>query len=148
MTHAAAGAADGAGPGGRGIVSVLRHRLPFTTTIVLAMLVLGVATGMLWSAAENRSAYPYFAYGLPSVEAGHWWTLLTGPFFAVIPWFYVPMVGSFALFAGFAEWKLGTRRAMAVTIGGQLAGVLASVQFLALVRNSGWEWAERISGSL
>ena len=148
MTHAAAGAADEAGTGGRGIVAVLRHRLPFTTTVVLAMLVLGVATGMLWSAAENRATYSYFAYGLPSLEAGHWWTLLTGPFFAVIPWFYLPMVGSFALFAGFAEWKLGTRRAMAVTIGGQLAGVLASVQFLALCRNSGWEWAERISGSL
>ncbi len=148
MTYAAAGVAEEAGTGVRRIVSVLRRRLPFTTTMVLAMLALAVATGTLWSAAEDRASYPYLAYGLPSLEAGHWWTLFTGQFFAMAPWFYLPMVGGFALFVGFAEWKLGTRRTMAVTIGGQIAGVLAAVQFLALSRNSGWEWAERISTSL
>ena len=112
------------------------------------MLALAVATGALWSAAEDRAAYPFVAYGFPSIDAGRWWTLLTGPWFAVIPWFYLPMVGSFALFAGFAEWQLGTRRAMAVTIGGQLAAVLASVEFLALCRHSGWPWAAQMATTL
>lgn len=132
----------------RGTVAVLRRRLPFTSSVVLAMLLLAVATGALWSAAEDRAAYPFVAYGLPSLEVGRWWTMLTGPFFAVIPWYYLPMVGSFALFAGFAEWQLGTRRAMAVTIGGQFVSVLVATQFLALSRNSGWLWAERMAGSL
>lgn len=127
---------------------MLRQRLPFTSGVVLAMLVLAVVTGALWNAAEDRAAYPFVAYGLPSLETGRWWTMLTGPFFAVIPWYYLPMVGSFALFAGFAEWQLGTRRAMAVTIGGQFASVLVATQFLALSRNSGWLWAERMAGSL
>ncbi|WP_434219665.1 bifunctional lysylphosphatidylglycerol flippase/synthetase MprF [Amycolatopsis nalaikhensis] len=130
------------------MIAVLRRRLPFTSGVTLAMLVLAVATGALWNAAEDRAAYPFIAYGLPSLEEGRWWTMLTGPFFAVIPWYYLPMVGSFALFAGFAEWQLGTRRAMAVTIGGQFAAVLVSTQFLALCRNSGWLWAERVAGSL
>ncbi|EMD27815.1 bifunctional lysylphosphatidylglycerol flippase/synthetase MprF [Amycolatopsis azurea] len=130
------------------IATVLRHRLPFTTLVTLTMLALALATGALWSAAEDRAVYPYIAYGLPSLESGRWWTVLTGPLFAVVPLYYVPMVLSFALFAGFAEWRLGTRRTMAVTIGGQFVSVLVAVQFLALSRNSGWEWAERIAGSL
>ncbi|WP_410676427.1 bifunctional lysylphosphatidylglycerol flippase/synthetase MprF [Amycolatopsis sp. cmx-4-68] len=144
------GSAAGSAGGGRirGTAAVLRERLPFTSSVTLAMLLLAVATGTLWNAAEDRVAYPFFAYGLPSLEAGRWWTMLTGPFFAVIPWFYLPMVGSFVLFAGFAEWQLGTRRAMAVTIGGQLVSVLVATQFLALCRNSGWLWAERMAGSL
>ncbi|MCR6484509.1 DUF2156 domain-containing protein [Amycolatopsis sp. OK19-0408] len=148
MTKAAS-AAELAGEGRvRGTITVLRQRLPFTSTVVLAMLLLAVVTGALWNAAEDRAAFPFVAYGLPSLESGRWWTMLTGPFFAVIPWYYLPMVGSFALFAGFAEWQLGTRRAMAVTIGGQVVSVLVATQFLALCRNSGWLWAERISGSL
>ncbi|HET6289280.1 MAG TPA: hypothetical protein VFG15_21350, partial [Amycolatopsis sp.] len=113
---------------------MLRHRLPFTTLVTVTMLALALATGALWSAAEDRTVYPYIAYGLPSLEAGRWWTLLTGPLFAVVPLYYLPMVLSFALFAGFAEWRLGTRRAMAVTIGGQFVSVLVAVQFLALSR--------------
>jgi lysylphosphatidylglycerol synthetase-like protein (DUF2156 family) len=145
-----AGAAAGSAGGGRirSTVAVLRQRLPFTSGVTLAMLVLAIASGALWNAAEDRAVYPFVAYGLPSLEAGRWWTMLTGPFFAVIPLYYLPMVGSFALFAGFAEWKLGTRRAMAVTIGGQLVSVLVATQFLALSRNSGWLWAERVAGSL
>jgi lysylphosphatidylglycerol synthetase-like protein (DUF2156 family) len=148
MTEAASAAGPAGGGRIRGTIAVLRQRLPFTSSVVLAMLVLAVVSGALWSAAEDRAAYPFVAYGLPSLEAGRWWTMLTGPFFAVVPWFYLPMVGSFALFAGFAEWQLGTRRAMAVTIGGQFVSVLVATQFLALCRNSGWLWAERMAGSL
>ncbi|GAB3162810.1 DUF2156 domain-containing protein [Amycolatopsis stemonae] len=148
MTETASAAVAAGGGRIRGTLAVLRRRLPFTSGVVLAMLVLAVATGAVWNAAEDRAAYPFVAYGLPSLETGRWWTMLTGPFFAVIPWYYLPMVGSFALFAGFAEWQLGTRRAMVVTIGGQFVSVLAATQFLALCRNSGWLWAERMAGSL
>ncbi|MEV7043297.1 DUF2156 domain-containing protein [Amycolatopsis sp. NPDC051061] len=148
MTEAASAAGPAGGGRIRGTIAVLRQRLPFTSSVVLAMLVLAVVSGALWNAAEDRAAYPFVAYGLPSLEAGRWWTMFTGPFFAVVPWFYLPMVGSFALFAGFAEWQLGTRRAMAVTIGGQFVSVLVATQFLALCSNSGWLWAERMAGSL
>src|SRR3954469_18269252 len=148
MTEAASAAGTAGGGRIRGTVAVLRQRLPFTSSVVLAMLVLAIASGALWNAAEDRAAYPFIAYGLPSLEEGRWWTMLTGPFFAVVPWYYLPMVGSFALFAGFAEWQLGTRRAMAVTIGGQFVSVLVATQFLALCGNSGWLWAERMAGSL
>ncbi|PPK64997.1 DUF2156 domain-containing protein [Actinokineospora auranticolor] len=148
MNQAPTAITPGAGGRLRRTAAVLRRRVPFTSAVVLAMLVLAVATGALWDAAEDRAAYPFVAYGVPSMEAGRWWTMLTGPFFAVVPWYYLPMVGSFALLAGFAEWQLGTRRAMAVTIGGQFASVCVATVFLALCRDSGWEWAERLGGTL
>ncbi|WP_344418717.1 DUF2156 domain-containing protein [Amycolatopsis minnesotensis] len=127
----------------RRTATLLRRRLPFTTIVVAVMLVLSVASGTLWSAVEDSAMFPYVAYGLPSTEAGHWWTLLVGPFFAVVPLFYLPMVGSFALFVGFAEWRLGTRRTIVLSVATQIVSVLAAVGFLALVRDSGWDWAER-----
>ncbi|MEC3980777.1 DUF2156 domain-containing protein [Amycolatopsis sp. H20-H5] len=127
---------------------MLRRRLPFTSITVLVMLVLAVGSGSLWGAAQDKPWYSSVAYGLPSMEAGHWWALLTGPLFSVVPLYYLPMVGSFALFAGFAEWRLGTRRAAAITIGWQLLSVVVAVQFLALSRSSGWDWAERMSVTL
>ncbi|MFD2469776.1 bifunctional lysylphosphatidylglycerol flippase/synthetase MprF [Amycolatopsis silviterrae] len=147
MTIAQGGTGLAAGRA-RGRLAVLVHRIPFTTTVVLAIMIVGIATGSLWHAAEHQHAFHYYAYGLPSLEHGRWWTLFTGPFYALRPWFYLPMAGSFALMAGFAEWHLGTRRAMAVTIGGQLVSTVVAVQFLELSRNSGWAWADRISGTL
>lgn len=143
----AAGTAGGAGTGGRGRAAgrpkrerfaVLWRRLPFTTTVVLAILVAGVASRTLWQAAEHQPSFAYYAYGLPSLEHGRWWTLATGPFFAPRPLFYLPMAGTFALLTGFAEWQLGTRRTILVTVGGQLAAATAAIQFLVLCRHSGW----------
>lgn len=121
----------------------LARRLPFTTAVVLAMIVLGLVTGSFWQAAEDHSWYPAIAYGVPSLEAGRWWTLLTGPFFAVVPLFYLAMTGSFALLVGYAEWRLGTRLAAVVAIVGQLVGILVALGFLFLVRGHGWAWADQ-----
>ncbi|WP_326838230.1 DUF2156 domain-containing protein [Amycolatopsis rhabdoformis] len=127
---------------------MLWHRLPFTTTVVLAILLAGVASGTLWQAAEHQPSFAYYAYGLPSLEHGRWWTLATGPFFALRPLFYLPMAGTFALLTGFAEWQLGTRRTIAVTVGGQLVSAAAAIQFLLLCRHSGWTWAAHIATTL
>ena len=67
MTHAEAAARPAGGGRIRGTVAVLRQRLPFTSSVTLAMLVLAVVTGALWNAAEDRAAYPFVAYGLPSL---------------------------------------------------------------------------------
>lgn len=117
------------------------RRLPFTTTVVVLMLVAGLVSGALWRAAQDAPWYPDVAFGLPSFEAGRWWTPVTGVFLAVEPWFYLPMVGSFALFAGWAEYRMGTRLAAAVTIGGHLFAVLGSALFLLAVRGLDWPWA-------
>lgn len=117
------------------------RRLPFTTTVVVAMLIAGLASGTLWRAAADAPWYPYVGYGLPSLEAGRWWTPVTGAFIALKPWYYLPMVGSFALLVGWAENWMGTRLAAAVTVLGHLFAVLGTSLFLAAVEGPGWAWS-------
>ncbi|WP_147455167.1 hypothetical protein [Saccharothrix australiensis] len=124
------------------------RRLPFTTAVVVVMLVVGVATGALWSAAADRPWYPEVAFGVPSLAEGRWWTPVTGSFLAVVPAAYVPMAGTFALFVGAAEWVRGTRYAAVVAVAGQLGAVLLSAALLAVLRWTGWDWAERTAGTL
>ncbi len=124
------------------------RRLPFTTTVVLVMLVASIATGALWHAAEDASWYPYVAFGLPSFEAGRWWTLVTGAFFAVKPLYYLPMTGSFALLVGWAEWRMGTRLTVAVAVGGHLFGVLGASLLLLILRDPNWAWAAQTANLL
>jgi len=130
-----------------GVLGVLR-RVPFTATCAVLMIVVGLATGTLWSAVEDRSWYPQVGYGLPSLLDGHVWTLLTGPFFAVGPVFYVPMVLSFVLFVGWAEWRIGTGRAAAVTIVGHIVGIAGAALILLVTRPTGWPWAQMLGGEL
>jgi lysylphosphatidylglycerol synthetase-like protein (DUF2156 family) len=125
-----------------GVLRLVR-RVPFTSAVVLVMIVLGFASGSLWHAAEDQAWYPWIAYGVPTLEAGRWWTLLSGPLFAVVPPFYLAMTGSFALLVGWAEWRVGTKVTAVTAVAGQLLGILAALGFLILVRGHGWAWADR-----
>jgi lysylphosphatidylglycerol synthetase-like protein (DUF2156 family) len=122
------------------------RRVPFTATVAAIILVVAIATGTLWSAAQDRSWYDDVAYGLPAFSDGKFQTLVLGVFFAVKPAYYVWALGLFALFTGFAEWVLGTRRTMVIAIGYQVVGVLGAALFLLIFRNSGWDWARVTAG--
>jgi len=131
---------------GTGSVAVLAwRRAPFTTAVVAVMLVVAVATGALWSSVEDRGWFTQVAYGLPALDSGKWWTFLIGPFFALIPIFYLPMAGGFALLAGYTEARIGTRRTVAITVSAQLAATLGAALILLALRGTGWAWAAQLS---
>jgi len=132
----------------RVVAAVLVHRLPFTTSVLLVMLALGSATGTLWNALMERDWFRSVAYGLPSLAEGRWWTPVTGSFFALSPAFYVPVLISFTLFVGFAEWRMGTRRAALTSVLGQFVGVLGAALTLFVFQDSGWPWAAELAPSL
>jgi lysylphosphatidylglycerol synthetase-like protein (DUF2156 family) len=127
--------------GARSVMALLWRRLPFTMIVVALLLVIAVATGTLWNSVQTRAWYPDIAYGLPGIEAGRWWTLVTGAFFALTPIFYLPVTGGFALLVGFTEWRLGTRRAVVLATLGQLLAVLGAAMLLLVLRRTGWDWA-------
>lgn len=114
---------------------------PFTATYVVVALVLSVVFGTLWSPAQDMSWYPDISYGLPSLEDGKWWTLVTGLPFAVLPWQNLFVIGGFAVLVGYAEGRLGTARTVVITFASQLIAVLAGSLLLAVTRDAGWEWA-------
>jgi lysylphosphatidylglycerol synthetase-like protein (DUF2156 family) len=133
--------ANGAGA----TAALLWRRAPFTVIVVLVMLVAAVASGALWTSAPEHDWYSTVAYGLPAFEAGKWWTVVTGAFFAMNPLYYLPVAGGFALLVGLAEWRLGTRRTIVVTVFGQAVGVLGAALVLLVLRGTGWEWAQRLA---
>ena len=130
----------------RRLSTVVHHRLPFTTVVTTAMLVLSIVTGTLWDAASDQEWFGRIAYGLPGLTEGFWWTPFTGGFFALEPMIYLPMVGSFAVLVGYTEWRLGSRTTALVCVIGQLVGVYGAALLLWLVDSTDWAWAQVISG--
>jgi len=126
----------------------LARRLPFTLAVVGTMLLVGVATGTLWSALEDRDLLHHVAYGLPALQDGRWWTPVTGAFFALTPAQYLPVAGGALLMVGWSEWRLGTRRVAVAATTTHLAGVLLASLFLLVVGDTGWEWAARLAAEL
>ncbi len=80
-----------------------------------------------------------WAYGLPALEAGRWWTPLTGTFFVAEPWLFVPTLIGF-VGMGLLEYARGTRVALAYFWIGQVVAVLATSLLLAVLSVfSGWD---------
>jgi hypothetical protein len=126
------------------VVQVLIRRVPYTTGVVLAMVVAGAVTGALWRPIQNLPVYPWVAFGAPAFADGRWYTLVFGAFFALLPIYYLFVAGGFALLVGFSEYRLGTGRAVVATAGGHLVGVLVAAGILTLGRQTPWPWAERV----
>ncbi|WP_449283005.1 bifunctional lysylphosphatidylglycerol flippase/synthetase MprF [Leucobacter sp.] len=125
-------------------LAVLR-RTPFTASFVLAMLIAGAVTGTLLSPASEQPWYPQVATGLPAFAEGRWWTVLTSPFFVGHPLIYLTLLPLVVGGAGWAEWRFGTLRTAGLFAAGHVVGVLGAAGILALVSQSGWPWAVRLS---
>jgi phosphatidylglycerol lysyltransferase len=123
-------------------------RVPFTVTVVVIMLVVGVATQALWDPVRDRPLFEQIGYGLPALRAGRWWTVVSGAVVALTPLQYVAVTGGFAVLVGWSEWRLGTRGTAIATICGQVVGVLGSALLLAVFAPTGWGWAVRVSDDL
>ena len=128
------------------LVTVL-SRLPATLSLVAAIIVVGIVSAGLWSPFEDSPAWEVVAYGLPALDAGRWWTPITGTFFVNQPWVYVFTISSFAGMA-YLEWRRGWRSALGYFWIGQLFAVFASALVLWLLAFLPWEWAQTEAASL
>lgn len=125
-------------------IAVLR-RTPFTAAFVLTMLIVGAATGTLLSSASQQPWYPQVATGLPAFAEGRWWTLVTSPFFVDHPLVHLTLLPLVIGGIGWAEWRFGSLRTVGLFAAGHLVGVLGAAGILAIVSQSGWPWAVRLS---
>lgn len=123
----------------RNALTVVR-RIPATLTVVVLLLLVGVATGALWTPFAESPLWDVLAYGLPALQEGRWWTPVTGAFFAAQPWVYpVAIVGFWGM--AYLEYRRGWRVALAYLAGGQLFAVLSAALTVWLLTFTGWEWA-------
>ena len=120
---------------------VVLRRLPATLILVAAVLACGVLGQGLWSPFVNSPLFEAVAYGLPALEAGRWWTPVTGAFFVVQPWVYIPtLLGFWGL--AVVEYLRGWRIALAYFWVGQLFGVFATALVLWVTTFvPEWTWA-------
>ncbi|PRZ40773.1 lysylphosphatidylglycerol synthetase-like protein (DUF2156 family) [Antricoccus suffuscus] len=125
------------------IRTVIR-RTPFTSTVCAITLLLGIVTGALWTDVTSFSWYADVAYGAPSFAEGHWWSIVTGAFFGLVPLFYLPIVAGFALLVGYAEYRVGTTRVAVVAITGHIFGAIGAAGLLQLLAGHGWGWADQV----
>jgi lysylphosphatidylglycerol synthetase-like protein (DUF2156 family) len=122
-------------------------RLPATVALVLVLVAVGVASAGLWSPFAATPLHGAVAYGLPALEAGRWWTPLTGTFFVSVPWLYAPIIVGLAGM-GYLEFRRGWRVALAYFAGGQLGAVLLASGALWLAALLPWPWAQEQAAAL
>jgi lysylphosphatidylglycerol synthetase-like protein (DUF2156 family) len=128
-------------------VAAAARRLPATAALVVVLLAVGVASAGLWSPFAASPLHDTVAYGLPALEAGRWWTPITGTFFVSVPWLYAPiLVGLAGL--GYLEFRRGSRVALAYFAGGQLGAVLLASGVLWLAALLPWQWAQEQAAAL
>ncbi|HWN25871.1 MAG TPA: DUF2156 domain-containing protein [Actinomycetospora sp.] len=128
-------------------LAVARRR-PVTAVTLLLLVVAGLATGAFWSPVADRSWADAIAHGVPSIAAGHGWTVLTGALVGAHPvgtWLGLVLV---ALGVGWGEGRLGSRRTAVLLVVGQVAAVAVTIALVAALAATGWVWAVGLAGAL
>ena len=103
------------------------RRHPFTAGGLVVIVTLGVIFGSFVTPVVDHPLGDRIAYGVPAFQDGRWWSVFTGVPFAITPLCYLAVLGSFAVFVGLAEHRLGTARAMAIWAIGHVAGVFGAI---------------------
>ncbi|WP_395245200.1 bifunctional lysylphosphatidylglycerol flippase/synthetase MprF [Agromyces sp. MMS24-K17] len=119
-------------------------RVPFTISLLAALLLVGILTGTLTSPATEADWYETFAYGVPSFADSRWWTTITGTFLVTAPWGYLVLAVLVPLGVGWLELRRGTARAAAYFVGGQVFSVVGAAIVIAGFAEMGSYWAQTL----
>ncbi|MEW1974610.1 DUF2156 domain-containing protein [Microbacterium profundi] len=111
------------------------------------ILVVGIVGQGLWRPLAGTDLFDAVAYGLPALEQGRWWTPITGTFFVIQPWVYIPTILGFWGMA-YLEHRRGWRVALLYYWIGQLFAILGSALLLTGGRALPWPWAQQLAQTL
>lgn len=125
----------------------LARRIPATLTFVAVLLIVGVVGQGLWRPLAGTPLFDAVAYGLPAFEQGRWWTPITGTFFVIQPWVYIPTILGFWGMA-YLEHRRGWRVALLYYWLGQLFAICGSALLLTGGRALPWPWAQQLAQTL
>ncbi|WP_219151416.1 rhomboid family intramembrane serine protease [Amycolatopsis sp. TNS106] len=108
-----------------GKVSRLPLGIPFTTTMVVLLWLIGLATGSLWS-GPSGALLDKVGFGFDQALRGQWWTPFTSTFWSGGLAQYLGNTVLVAVLCGFAERHLSTVRTMSVFLITQVLGTTAT----------------------
>lgn len=126
----------------------LAARIPFTLTLLAALLLLALLTGAHLAPFSHLPWFDEVAAGLPAFARGHWWSLATSPWFVTHPLRFLVTLPLVAGAVGWAEIRFGSVRTIGLFFAGHVVGSLGAAATIALTSRHGWDWAVSLSRSL
>lgn len=123
-------------------------RYPFTLAMTLAFLAIALFSGALRTPAAELPWFLHIATGLPQFADGLWYTMATSPFVATPQYTYLLVTPLLVGGVGWAEWKFGSLRTIALFAGGHVASVLLSAGIVFALSQTAWPWASQVATQL
>ncbi|MBN9098085.1 MULTISPECIES: DUF2156 domain-containing protein [unclassified Pseudonocardia] len=134
------------GHAGCGFARLVR-RAPVTISLVTLLWVIGAATGSI-AHGPARALRAVIGAGVPSLAAGHWWTLVSGALWCAGPISYVTASVLLLGLVAPAESRIGSRRTAVLMVVCQAAGSGIGIGVVALTVASGGDWVRRLATDL
>lgn len=120
------------------------RRAPVTGCLLLAVWVCTLGSAAVFrTRADARDA---FAFGLPTLTLGHWWTPVTALLWCRSPEVLVVSTLLTAVLMGPAEQRLGSRRTLTIGLAGHLLGVVVALGLAGLGAFLGEPWSAELIG--
>jgi phosphatidylglycerol lysyltransferase len=125
--------------------ATVARRIPATLVLAALLGITGLVSGGFTSGISSADWYERVAYGIPALQAGAWWTPITGTFLVMQPAGYLVLLLLVPAGMGWLEHLRGSRVAIAWFLGGQAFALAATMLFLVVARASGSGWATELA---
>ncbi|MFJ1708108.1 phosphatidylglycerol lysyltransferase domain-containing protein [Kitasatospora sp. NPDC088346] len=123
------------------------RRAPLTLSLLAALWTVGAATGTLRHGPSGR-LLDLVGVGLPTLDAGRWWTPLTSLLWCSGLSSYVFTSGLLLLVGPVAERRLGRRRSVLILVTGQVVATLLGSALVRLGIAAGEGWTKDITDQI
>lgn len=121
------------------------RKAPVTIALVVILWVVGAITGSLLN-GPSEELQDTVAAGVPELQDGKWWTLLTSAFFAGDLITYLGVTVLLLIVGSLCERRWGSVRMIWMTLLVQIVGVALGVGVVALFNGLlDWQWTEYLA---
>ncbi len=123
----------------------LVRRVRFTLLLTGTIVVIGLATGALWTPVTRFPWFNDVAIGWPALREGRWWTVVSSWFFGLTPGQYITITAVFVVVVGWCEIRLGTKRIALICALAQISGVVGASLIAAGLDAAGLPWGHDLA---
>ncbi|WP_061963244.1 bifunctional lysylphosphatidylglycerol flippase/synthetase MprF [Demequina aurantiaca] len=120
-------------------------RIPATLITIVVVLGVGISTQALWKSATEMGLTERWGFGLPAFQEGQWYTVFVGAAISPEPWMYALILATFAIGAGYLEYRFGAWRMLLAVIGTHIGAVLLVATMFWALSGVDVAWIQQLS---